>query len=43
MFHKASTEAERQKIFDDYILSILKTKTSRQEKQEDYRRTRVQL
>jgi hypothetical protein len=26
MFHKASTEAERQKIFDDYILSILKQK-----------------
>ena len=26
MFHKSKTEAERQKIFDDYILSILKQK-----------------
>jgi hypothetical protein len=26
MFHKASTEAERQQIFDDYLLSILKEK-----------------
>ena len=26
MFHKANTEAERQKIFDDYLLGILKNK-----------------
>ena len=26
MFHKASTEAERQKLFDDYMLRILKEK-----------------
>jgi len=26
MFHKATTEAERQKIFDDYILRLLKDK-----------------
>jgi hypothetical protein len=26
MFHKAKTDAERQKIFDDYLLSILKEK-----------------
>ena len=26
MFHKSKTETERQKIFDDYILSILKQK-----------------
>ena len=26
MFHKAKDERERQKIFDDYILSILKQK-----------------
>ena len=26
MFHKAKTEAERQKIFDDYILNLLKKK-----------------
>ena len=24
MFHKAKTEAERQKIFDEYLLGILK-------------------
>jgi len=26
MFHKSNTEAERQKLFDDYLLSILKEK-----------------
>ena len=26
MFHKSKTETERQKFFDDYILSILKQK-----------------
>ena len=26
MFHKARTESERQKIFDDYLLGILKDK-----------------
>ena len=26
MFHKAKTEEERQKIFDDYLLGILKNK-----------------
>ena len=26
MFHKAKSEAERQKLFDDYLLSILKEK-----------------
>ena len=26
MFHKAQTEKERQKIFDDYLLGILKNK-----------------
>jgi len=26
MFHKSKTEAERQKLFDDYLLSILKEK-----------------
>ena len=26
MFHKAKTEAERQKIFDEYLLGILKKK-----------------
>ena len=26
MFHKSKTETERQKTFDDYILSILKQK-----------------
>ena len=26
MFHKATTESERQKIFDDYLLGILKDK-----------------
>ena len=26
MFHKARTEAERQKIFDEYLLGILKKK-----------------
>ena len=26
MFSKAKTEAERQKIFDDYLLGILKNK-----------------
>ena len=26
MFHKAKNEAERQKLFDDYLLSILKEK-----------------
>ena len=26
MFHKAKTEAERQKIFDDYFLTLLKKK-----------------
>ena len=26
MFHKAKNEAERQKLFDDYLLSILKDK-----------------
>ena len=24
MFHKANSEAERQRLFDDYMLSILK-------------------
>ena len=24
MFHKSKTEAERQRLFDDYLLSILK-------------------
>ena len=28
MFHKAKSEAERQKLFDDYILSILKKNKS---------------
>ena len=26
MFHKAKTEADRQKIFDEYLLGILKKK-----------------
>ena len=26
MFHKAKTEAERQKIFDEYFLNLLKKK-----------------
>ena len=26
MFHMANTEAQRQKLFDDYLLSILKEK-----------------
>ena len=26
MFHKATTEKERQNIFDDYLLGILKRK-----------------
>ena len=26
MFHKARTESERQKIFDDYLIGILKDK-----------------
>ena len=26
MFHKARTELERQKIFDDYLLGLLKDK-----------------
>ena len=26
MFHKATTEQQRQKLFDDYLLSILKKK-----------------
>ena len=26
MFHKAKSEAERQNLFDDYLLSILKEK-----------------
>ena len=43
MFHKSKTETERQKTFDDYILSILKQKQVVKKKQEDYRRTRVQL
>ena len=32
MFHKAKTELERQKIFDEYMLNLLKKKKNIKEK-----------
>ena len=41
MFHKAKTEAQRQKIFDEYLLGILKKKKVIKINKKNYRRKRV--
>ena len=37
MFHKARTELERQKIFDDYLLGLLKDKKSNPNQPKNHR------
>ena len=36
MFHKATTEVERQKIFDEYFLNLLKKKKKHKKKSKKY-------